>query len=50
LVLQTKYIILKTNFFELLSELAVAKGDLETYNQYNHLSTDAAEEEMNTTL
>jgi hypothetical protein len=40
----------KQNFYKLLSELAVAKGDLETYDEYNQLSTDAAEEEMNTTL
>jgi signal transduction histidine kinase len=40
----------KQNFYELLSELAVANGDLAAYDRYNHLSNDAAEEEMNTTL
>ncbi len=40
----------KQNFYEMLSELALADGNLGEYDRYNHLSIEAADEEMNTTL
>jgi two-component system NarL family sensor kinase len=37
-------------FYELMSELAMARGNLFEYDRYNHLSFEAAEEAMNSTL